>query len=240
HPGLGREDASWLIKLIRRVRPEARLEYITPEDMRELERRASEYGLGVKQLMENAGRGVAEFVVSRYGSARRVCVVCGAGNNGGDGFVAARYLSASRQVEVILLTSPERIRTGEARQNWEALASTRAEVHVAGETSALTGLSAAIADADVIVVAIFGTGVKGGALGEPYATAIALVNGSKAVRVAVDLPSGIDPSTGAASRPTVVADVTLALHLPKVGLRGREEYTGEVVVVPIGIRSEGA
>ena len=65
-----------------------------------------------------------------------------------------------------------------------------------------------------------------------------MVNGSKGVKVAVDLPSGIDPATGTASQPSVRADVTLALHLPKVGLRGREEYTGEVVVVPIGIRSE--
>ena len=214
------------------------MEYITPEAMGELERGASEYGLGVKELMENAGRGVAEFVLSRYGPARRVCVVCGGGNNGGDGFVAARYLSASCRVEVILLTSPDRIRTEEARQNWKALASTRAELHVAGEISTLTSLSTAIAEADVVVVAIFGTGVKGGAVNEPYATAISLVNGSKGVKVAVDLPSGIDPATGAASRPTVRADVTLALHLPKVGLRGREEYTGEVVVVPIGIRSE--
>ena len=90
----------------------------------------------------------------------------------------------------------------------------------------------------MVVVAIFGTGVKGGVVNEPYATAISLVNGSKGVKVAIDLPSGIDPATGAASRPTVRADVTLALHLPKVGLRGREEFTGEVVVVPIGIRSE--
>src|SRR5579864_4123535 len=139
-----------------------RLEYITPEAMGELERRASEYGLGVKQLMENAGRGVAEFVLTRYGPARRVCVVCGGGNNGGDGFVAARYLSASCRVKVILLTSPERIRTEEARQNWEALAGTQAEVYVAGETPTLLGLSAAIAEADVAVVAIFGTGAKAG------------------------------------------------------------------------------
>ncbi|MDA4115403.1 MAG: NAD(P)H-hydrate epimerase [Thaumarchaeota archaeon] len=213
------------------------MEYITPEAMRELERGASEYGFGVKQLMENAGQGVAEFVLSSYGSASRVCVVCGGGNNGGDGFVAARYLSATRRVVVILLTSPDRIRTEEARENWETLASTRAEVHVARETSDLVGLSTAIAEAEVIVVAIFGTGVKGGEIGEPYATAISMVNASKGVRLAVDLPSGIDPATGAVSRPTVRADITLALHLPKAGLRGREEYTGEVVVVPIGIRS---
>jgi ADP-dependent NAD(P)H-hydrate dehydratase / NAD(P)H-hydrate epimerase len=213
------------------------LEYITPDAMKKLEQEASEYGLGVSQLMENAGRGVAEWVLSRYASARRVCVVCGRGNNGGDGFVAARYLSVSREVKVILLTSPARIRTEEARENWRTLEGTRAEALVASDVSALARASSAISEADVIVVAIFGTGAKGGVVHEPYATAISLVNGSKGVKVAVDLPSGIDPATGAASEPSVRADVTLALHLPKVGLRGREEYTGEVVVVPIGISS---
>jgi hydroxyethylthiazole kinase-like uncharacterized protein yjeF len=206
--------------------------------MKELERSASEYGLSLKQLMENAGKGVAEFVLSRYGPVRRVSVVCGGGNNGGDGFVAARYLAVCCGVKVILLTAPGRIRTEEARENWRALAGTEAEVHVADETSALVGLSSAITEADVIVVAMFGTGVKSGVVNEPYATAISLVNGSKGVKVAVDLPSGMDPATGAASRPSVRADVTLALHLPKVGLKGRAEFTGEVVVVPIGIRAD--
>jgi hydroxyethylthiazole kinase-like uncharacterized protein yjeF len=214
------------------------LEYITPDAMSELERGASGYGLSVKQLMENAGRGVAEFVLSRFGSAKRVCVVCGGGNNGGDGFVAARYLSARCAVKVILLTAPERIRTEEARENWKALSGTGAELHVADDTTTLVGLSSAIAEADVIVVAIFGTGVKGEVVKEPYATAISLVNGAKGVKVAVDLPSGIDPGTGAVSRPTVRADITLALHLPKVGLKGRGEFAGEVVIVPIGIRAE--
>jgi hydroxyethylthiazole kinase-like uncharacterized protein yjeF len=213
------------------------LEYITPDAMSELERSASDYGLSVKELMENAGRGVAEFVLSRYGAVERVCVVCGGGNNGGDGLVAARYLAPRCGVKVILLTTPEKIRTEEARENWNALAGTRVELHVADETAALVASSGIIAEADVIVVAIFGTGVRGGAVvDEPYATAISMVNGASGVKVAVDLPSGIDPATGAASRPCVKADVTVALHRPKVGLRGREEFTGEVVVVPIGIR----
>ncbi len=213
------------------------MEYITPAEMSELEKGASAYGLGVRQLMENAGRGVAEFILSRYGSVRRVCVVCGGGNNGGDGLVAARYLSARCGVKVILLTAPERIRTEEARENWKALAGSGAELYVAEETPAVTALAGVVEGADVIVVAIFGTGVKGQIVSEPYATAISLVNGATGVKVAVDLPSGIDPATGAASRPAVRADVTLALHLPKVGLKGRREFTGEVVVVPIGIRS---
>jgi hydroxyethylthiazole kinase-like uncharacterized protein yjeF len=212
------------------------LEYITPEEMRALEAEASAYGLGVKDLMENAGGGVAEFVLSRYGEARRVCVVCGGGNNGGDGLVAARRLSPRCQVTVVLLTTPESIRTEEARENWRALSGTGAELRVAADLPALSRCSEAIEGADVVVVAIFGTGVQGGSVKEPYATAIEMVNRSGGRKVAVDLPSGIDPATGEASKPSVRADVTLALHLPKVGLRGREEYTGEVVAVPIGIR----
>ncbi len=212
------------------------MDYVTPDEMSELERSASEYGLGVKELMENAGKGVAEYVLSRYGPGRRICAICGGGNNGGDGMVAARYLSSRCSVEVVLLTSPEKIRSQEARENWDALAATKARLHVAEDAASLAKISDAIAGAEVILVAIFGTGVKGGVVREPYATAISVVNGSKAGKIAIDLPSGIDPATGAASQPAVKADVTLALHLPKIGLKGREEFTGEVVVVPIGIR----
>ncbi len=212
------------------------LEYITPDEMKALEKGASEYGLVVGELMENAGRGVAEFVLSRYGPGKQVCVVCGVGNNGGDGVVAARHLSRLCGVKVILLTAPERIRTEEARENWNALAGTRAELHVAEDTASLVEDSRFISEADVIVVAIFGTGVKGGLVKEPSATAISMINEARGAKVAVDMPSGIDPETGVASNPTVRADVTVALHLPKIGLKGREEFTGEVVIVPIGIR----
>jgi hydroxyethylthiazole kinase-like uncharacterized protein yjeF len=214
------------------------LEYVTPEAMRELEKEASSYGLSVKDLMENAGRGVAEFILSRFGPGKRVCVVCGGGNNGGDGLVAARYLSGKCEVKVVMLTRPDKIRTAEARENWSALSGARVEVRLADTTESLMESSRLITDAEVVVAAIFGTGVKGGAVAEPYATAISLVNSSTGARVAVDLPSGIDPGTGAASQPSVRADITLALHLPKVGLKGREEFTGELVVLPIGIRAE--
>jgi hydroxyethylthiazole kinase-like uncharacterized protein yjeF len=179
---------------------------------------------------------VADFVSSKFGSVVRVCVVCGGGNNGGDGFVAARHLAGRHVVDVVLLTSPDKIRTEEARENWMALEGTGARLHVAEDLAALAKEEGLFASAEVIVVAIFGTGVKGGVVREPYATAISMVNASRAVKVAVDLPSGIDPATGTAGDPTARADYTVALHLPKVGLRGREEFTGEVVVLPIGIR----
>jgi len=226
-----------LIKLICELRgTDDSVEYITPDAMSELERGAAEYGLGVKDLMENAGEAVADFVLSRYGPSKRVVVVCGGGNNGGDGMVAARYLSDRCDVDVILLTTPEKIRSEEARANWLALVGTRAGMHIANDARSLAEVSAIFKKPEVILVAIFGTGVKGGIVREPYATAISMINASKTPKVAIDLPSGIDPATGSASRPSVRADVTIALHLPKIGLKGREEYTGEIVVVPIGIR----
>jgi hydroxyethylthiazole kinase-like uncharacterized protein yjeF len=211
------------------------VEYITPSDMAALEGRASDYGMTVERLMENAGKSVAEFVISNYGHAAKVCVVCGGGNNGGDGLVAARYLSKVFDTSVVLLTNPERIRTQESRNNWKRLGETKAKRVVAEDEETLRS-SGIIGESDVLVVAILGTGMRGGNVREPFATAIEMVNASGAVKVAIDLPSGLDPTSGAAAAPTVRADVTLALHLPKTGLRGREEYTGKIVVVPIGIR----
>jgi NAD(P)H-hydrate epimerase len=139
----------------------------------------------------------------------------------------------------VLLVAPAAIRTEEARESWEALGGTRARLRVAEDPEALAEASEAVTSADVVVAAIFGTGVRAGPVREPYASAISLVNASRGARVAVDLPSGIDPETGSVNDPAVVADVTLALHRPKTGLRGREEHTGELVVLPIGIREEG-
>ncbi len=216
----------------------ASMDYITPDEMKELEMGASEYGVSVEDLMENAGRGVAEVVLSRCGPGKRVTVVCGGGNNGGDGFVAARHLSERDEVDVILLTTPEKIRTDEARENWRRLKETRVRLEICPDRESLMGNSRRIEAADVVVAAIFGTGVIGGVVKEPYSTAISLVNATRGVKVAIDLPSGLDPASGAASRPSVKADVTVALHRPKVGLRGNEELTGEVVVVEIGIREK--
>ena len=227
-----------MIKLIRPrpVRQQKPLEYITSGEMAELERRAADYGLTVERLMENAGKAVGEFVITRYGPGAKVCVVCGGGNNGGDGSVAARYLSKACETKVVLLTSPQKIRTPEARKNWEKLGKTAALRYVAEDTATLKMSRGLIEKADVIVVAMLGTGMRGGVVKEPLSTAIEIINEARAVKVAVDLPSGLDPNSGAAALPTLKADVTLALHLPKIGLEGRPEYTGEIVVLPIGIR----
>jgi hydroxyethylthiazole kinase-like uncharacterized protein yjeF len=210
------------------------VEYITPEEMREAEARAVESGMTVEEMMENAGRAVADTVAEWCNPRGSIVVVCGSGNNGGDGFVAARHLSKRFKASVVLLARPDAIRTLEARRNWDRLAAVGVKTIIADSVDEVRGLGRVLDDAEVIVAAILGTGIKG-EVREPLATAMDLINRSKAKKVAVDVPSGLDPGTGAVSRHTVRADITVTLHRPKVGLRGRDEYAGQVVVAPIGI-----
>jgi hydroxyethylthiazole kinase-like uncharacterized protein yjeF len=226
-----------LINVIRAVGVIA-LEYLTPEEMRRAELRASSRGLDVAALMENAGAAVARTIRERYasGGGHTILVVCGTGNNGGDGFVVARGLSKEWEVRVLLLaTSPSMIKTIEAKANFERLAGERVTVALAGDADAVVGRKRWFTEAEIALDGIFGTGVKG-EVREPMRTAIRLINESEAVKVAIDVPSGLDPASGAVGAgATVRADLTIALHRAKTGLRGAEEFTGEVVVVPIGI-----
>jgi len=215
----------------------AQVDYITPEQMMKEEARATSLGIGVGKLMENAGAEVALEVERRYGPlfGKRVLVVAGSGNNGGDGFVAARHLAArGSKVKVLLLSSPEAIRTKEAETNWKRLGETTVEVLIARDVNELSKLGRVFENVEIVIDAIFGTGIRG-EVREPHATAIRILNESRAKKVAVDIPSGLDPTSGEAKGTTVKADVTIALHKAKVGLRRRREFTGEVVVVPIGI-----
>jgi NAD(P)H-hydrate epimerase len=209
------------------------MDYLTPDEMREEEARAGSKGLDTQALMENAGKAIASVINERYPPVgrRRVLIVCGAGNNGGDGLVVARYLKKSWNVLVLLLGTPFAIKTEEARKNWARVESSVVSIDTVG---ALRKHQKYFDRADVVVDAILGTGTHGG-LRELAATAAAMINGTKAVKVAVDIPSGLDPLTGEAPGTVVKADLTITLHRAKVGLRERNEYTGEVIVVPIGI-----
>jgi hydroxyethylthiazole kinase-like uncharacterized protein yjeF len=205
--------------------------------MSEAEQEAARRGVSAEMLMENAGRAVADEVVRRYAPAKldTVMIVAGTGNNGGDGFVAARYLAAiGVRTFVIALSSPEGIKEGIARLNFGRLREKGIPVHVAADVAVLCGLSSAFEEAKIIIVAIFGTGIRGD-VREPMAEAIRMINRSRAIKVAVDIPSGLDPLTGAPAELVVRANLTITLHRAKVGLRNRQEFTGEVLVAPIGI-----
>lgn len=198
------------------------------ETMRGVDRWAIEdQGVSGLDLMERAGTGVARAVEVHSGDGL-VTVVCGKGNNGGDGLVVARLLrEAGREVTVVCVAPAEEFK-GDAAAN---LARLPGEAPVA-----LAHGAAAIARASVIVDALLGTGFAG----EPHgavAEAIALVNAASAAVVAVDVPSGVDASTGVVSGEAVHAEVTVSFHASKPGLwimPGKHD-AGEVRTIDIGI-----
>jgi len=198
------------------------------ETMRGVDRWAIEdQGVAGLDLMERAGMGVAR-AVEVHGCDGPVAVVCGKGNNGGDGLVVARLLrEAGREVTVVCVAPPEEFK-GDAAANL---------VRLPGEAPVtLAQGAAAIERASVIVDALLGTGFAG----EPHGTvgeAIALVNAADAAVVAVDVPSGVDASSGVVCGEAVRAEVTVTFHAGKPGLwiMPGKRHAGEVRALDIGI-----
>jgi len=188
-----------------------------------------ELGIPGLELMERAGTGLAELVMEAAPTGR-VAVVCGKGNNGGDGFVCARFLRQhGRDVDVLLLGDADDLR-GDARANYERLPG----------PDAVPFAPAALEGAAAVVDAILGTGFSG-APREPAAGAIAQINASQATVVACDVPSGVDGSTGEVAGEAVRATATATFHGPKPGLwiAPGKNHAGEVRVIDIGIPPQG-
>jgi ADP-dependent NAD(P)H-hydrate dehydratase / NAD(P)H-hydrate epimerase len=204
--------------------------WLTPlydaEEMRGIDRRAiEEIGIPSLELMEAAGRAVAEAVGELHPQGP-VRVVCGKGNNGGDGLVAARYLAeAGFEVEALLLWPAQEL-SGDAAANLERFGAEHVERDLAGR----------LAGSGVVVDAIFGTGFAGAAR-DPAAAAIEAINGCGAPAVACDVASGVDASSGEVEGVAVEADVTVSFHAAKLGHRVApgKWHTGELRVAPIGI-----
>jgi len=219
---------------------------ITSLEMAIADENASFLGVSRLILMENAGRAVAEALAHRLGGVegRDVVVVAGLGNNGGDGLVAARHLACmGARVSVILLGREGDIRTREARTNWAILKNMLLSVRLyqarSPEELAGTWDEIGAGEADAVVDAVFGTGLRG-PIRSPFSDAIELINASRGLVVAVDVPSGLDPDTGKPSSPTVRADITICMHKPKPGLLKPEArpFVGELIVADIGMPPE--
>jgi len=193
--------------------------------MAQVDANAAALGVPRKQLMESSGNAVAREVRAVADPGARVVVVAGRGNNGGDAFVAARFLN-DYDVSVHLLGRAETIATDIARENWEALGRAEYDREAVGDSGDLD-----LPDCDVVVDAMLGTGVTG-ALREPEATATAAVNDADATVVAVDVPSGVDADTGEAAGIAVEADRVVTFHDEKPGLAALD---AEVTVADIGI-----
>jgi len=197
---------------------------LTATEMRVLDRNAEWMGVKVLDLMENAGRAVADAVLNEFAAKeKRVVIACGTGNNGGDGLTAARYLKPACDVTVLLARPPSEIATSEALANYER-AKDSVRILVAGADAA-----SAFHDADVVVDALLGIGVQG-AVREPYASLIRAMNESGKPILSVDVPSGLGADV------VVLPTATIALHAVKAGMT--EENSGKILVAPIGIPPE--
>ncbi len=213
------------------------MKIVTATEMREIDRITSErFGVPSLTLMENAGTAVAEFVISQYPSAERIGVICGKGNNGGDGFVAARKLhSAGKGVRIILLAEPSQLR-GDAAEMFGRLPIAPVIVRSSEELKAEH--AQAVFESELLLDAILGTGFKPPVSGL-YADAIKLLNTSSAPVVAVDIPSGADSDVMGEQIGTVArADAVVTFTAPRPAHVFGRLTDGPTVIAPIGSPDE--
>ena len=211
---------------------------MTPKDMMVIDANAEALGIPRTSLMENAGKCLARKI-ARDRRSCKVAIFAGNGGNGGDGFVAARYLlNQGFEVELFLLTHPSLIKSEEARLNWEVLQQIskgfgQLRLEILLDSSYLRN-----SDAEIVVDALLGTGVRG-ILREPISTAVDIINQSNGFKIAVDIPTGVDPDSGMVKDKAVRADVTITFHRVKEGLNiASVEYVGSIEVCDIGIPNE--
>jgi len=229
---------------------------LTREQVRRVDEIAVQrYGMSSLVLMENAGRGVVDVLLrvdpsllgspplaphtpprQGEGGGKGVAILCGTGNNAGDGFVIARHLEIRGvNAKVVLLGSPPELR-GDARQNYEVL--THAGVPTIDLSKGPLGslLDEHAGEATWLVDALLGTGATGNPR-PPFDAAINWMNGRRARRLAVDIPSGLDCDTGQPAATTVRADVTCTFVAMKPGflVPQAQPFLGQVHVVSIGV-----
>jgi A/G-specific adenine glycosylase len=211
--------------------------------------KAQKLGVPGQRLMEHAGVAVAAATkaiaeaTERWGKGT-ILILCGPGNNGGDGFVAARYLAkAGAHVAAVLVSTSATPATADATRNWNRLdrAARVSRIHVTTGLE-LKVLAKDIDRASVVVDALLGTGVHG-ELRDPIRSAVELILAARKAKVpivAVDTPTAVELTSGDASSPVVRADLTVTFHRPKTGLLTKRgaALAGKVLVAPIGIPRE--
>ncbi|NQT87602.1 NAD(P)H-hydrate epimerase, partial [bacterium] len=214
------------------------MRWITCQQMRDIDRRAiEELGIPAVVLMENAGRGVADEVRSLYAERDLdgpIPIFCGAGNNGGDGFVIARHLANAGLAPRVICCAPrEKIdRSREAGINLTICERMGLPMVDAADPRVVED---ELSRGALAVDAIFGIGLSKPPR-EPQASMLRLIDAAGIPVVAVDVPSGLDGDTGIPPGACLHADVTATMAFPKVGMRGAgEEWVGRLVVVDIGL-----
>jgi len=218
------------------------MKLVTAAQMRDLEEKAVAAGTSIDELMEQAGLAVAQEAWLSLGTVagRRILVLCGPGNNGSDGLVAARHLAEWEGDVVVYLLAPR----GETDANLAKVREGGVPVFTAGEDADCSALQQALDGAELVIDALLGTG-RSRPIDGALAEVLRRVGGATARPqppkvVAVDLPTGIDADSGRADSLAVRADLTITFGLAKVGLYTLpgSEYAGRVQVVDIGLPKE--
>ena len=213
------------------------MKIVTAAEMRAIDHATSErFGVPSLTLMENAGAAVADYALSRHAAAERIVVFCGNGNNGGDGFVAARRLhERGKKVQVILLANPDDLR-GDAAIMYGKLPTPAIAVHSSEEFK--NDRTQSLLHADLYLDAILGTGFKPPVSGL-YADAIAIMNASAVPVIAVDIPSGADADAMTAQAGTIArADAIVTFTAPRPAHVFSSLTSGSTLVADIGSPEE--
>ncbi|RJP84095.1 MAG: NAD(P)H-hydrate dehydratase [Desulfobacteraceae bacterium] len=212
---------------------------VTAEEMREMDRQTIEtFGLPGRVLMENAGRGAVRVLMAHFPdiSGKKVGVIAGRGNNGGDGFVIARHLAqAGIHVTVYLLSDSNRL-GGDAADNFRLLAPLDIPVREIPDDIALNEFKPEMAVQDIWVDAIFGTGLNADITGV-FKSAIDFLNALDRPVLAVDIPSGLNADSGHICGVCLSAVATATFAFPKIGhvQSPGASYTGNLHIIDIGI-----
>ena len=210
--------------------------------MKLLEDMAEEIGISKLVLMENAGLQLANVIQKQYSKnkSKNILIVCGSGNNGGDGLVCARHLiQFADEITICLLNINGKLKTNEVKKNWNLIRGIKKikKMEIFQNKNFTKEFENEINKSDIIIDALFGTGLHG-KLNNQVAFVMNQINKSEKSIVAVDIPSGLNPLDGSIANDVIIAELTVTFHKSKTGLLQRDEITGEIITVDIGIPPE--
>ena len=198
---------------------------ISGREIKVLDKNSEFYGVPNYRLMENAGKGVADFVIKHLNPENvGILVFCGTGNNGGDGFVAARYLARKYNITLLLCGKERDIKTGISRDNFHKLKKINLKIY---DIDSLNKINKLLSENHVIIDSILGIGLSG-SLREPYATIVKKINTVKnKIIISVDMPTGLGTNTA------IKPEFTITFYDIKDGMN--KENSGDIIVTDIGI-----
>ena len=211
---------------------------ISVDQMYQIENKGHGMGFFKKFMMENAGAASVKRLAEKLENlqSKQILIFVGLGNNGGDGLVMARHLAGyDAKVTVMLLGTPDKIKTEESNWNWSILEKMPSIRLLTGNS--VESWTHFDFNPDIIIDSILGTGISGD-IKEPYASAINYINETNSYKFAVDVPSGLDPQTGDTANICTKCDMTVTFHKMKKGIPKRKDLTGEIFVEKIGIPPE--